>query len=275
MEINWDEELAPNNRQRTQRILLAVAIVPWAIIIAVFFTQRTTTTETLVPQPTPTHQETTEPRADQGFETAPEPAPAPTPLVQAPILSSSPADEHSQRMQIESFALVMASQHMRDPSHNPAGHVIEQIAVEGIDTTSPTVTVVTVIANYRTATESGLYRMAIPVVPKPSGGFTLLPIYPLLAGPFVYETPDIDHLISLDTQEPARKALHAAGFTDITDLEVFGAAGWPTMALVTMSLPDGDEQFVVLLHDTADGYVVAGDDFTKPAITEALSEVLR
>lgn len=275
MQINWDEETAPTNRKRTQHVLLIVATVPLLIIIAVLFTQRSTPNPVLTSAPATSSQTPTS-NVDGHHLPVPEiplpPLPNPVPAPTEPMLSEQ---ELFQRTAIEGFAVMLASGYVRSPSWLDKDLVIEQIAVEQIDTTSPSVTIVTVMVSYRSPTDSGIFRLAVPIIPNDVGGLSVLPIYPIPGHPSFHDLPNLDHLTPLNALEPARAALDAAGFSDITDVALLGAPGWPTFAFVTLHLPNGPQEIVVLLHETNGGYAVAGLGANKPSDSWRSREVVK
>lgn len=274
MEINWDDNEIPTNRQRTQRVLVTVAIVPWLIIIAVLITQRSTPTPPLQP-----HATVDETAADNTSDGHGEPPPATGPALTTP--ASAPPEPTTvtpglpRRTEIKARALMLASEYLRDPTWSPDDLTVEQLAVEHVDPTSPSVVIVTVVANYRTPTKTGMFRIAVPVVPDKSGDLSVLPLYPLPSPPDTADLPDLSHLTPLASHEPALAALEAAGYEDITALDLLGAPGWPALAVITQRMPNGDNELAVLLHETADGYVVAGSQTGQKADDERLSEVPR
>ncbi|MEX2532624.1 MAG: hypothetical protein WD360_01520 [Nitriliruptoraceae bacterium] len=274
MEINWDDDATPTNRQRTQRILLTVAIVPWLVIIAVFITQRSAPAPTMQPSATVNEPATDNMQVDR-LDPPQTTQPAPTASPAAPLEPTPVALEASQRTAVEAFALMMASEYLHDPTWRPDDLTIEQLAIEQIDLTSPSVVIVIVVAQYRTATKTGLFRIAVPVVPNEFGDLSALPLYPIPSDPDPISLPDLSHLTPLTDHEPALDALKAAGFGDITALELLGAPDWPALAVITYRTSNGDTELAVLLHETADGYVVAGSTPNKKVHTGPLNKVLR
>jgi len=274
MEINWDDDATSTNRQRTQRILFTVAIVPWLIIVVVLITQRSAPTPTM--QPYATVDETSAAiRSNDSLESPQATKPAPPGPTESPPEPTTVALESPQRTEIEAFALMMASEYLRDPTWSPNGLAVEQLAVEQVDLTSPSVVIVTVLAKYRTATETGMFRIVVPVVPNEFGELSVLPLYPIPSIPNSLSLPDLSHLTPLASRKPALAALKAAGFVNITALDLLGAPGWPALAVITHRTADGDNELAVLLHETADGYVVAGSATGNDSQPGRISEVLR
>lgn len=274
MEINWDDDPTPTNRQRTQRILLTVAIVPWLVIIAVFITQRSAPAPTMQPHANIDETAIEGTNVDR-LDPPPVMPPAPTAPPEALLEPATIALPAAQRTAIEAFALMMASEFLHDPTWRPNDLAVEQLAIGQVDLTSPSVVIVIVLAKYRTATSTGIFRIAVPVVPNDFGDLSALPLYPIPSEQDPISVPDLSHLVPLTNHESALDALKAAGFGDITAIELLGAPGWPVLALITHRTSNGDSELAVLLHETADGYVVAGSTSNKKGHTERIGEVLR
>ncbi len=267
MEIAWDDDPTPTNRKRTQRILFAVAIVPWFIIIAVFLLQRespqspptTLAYESLTPAPTHDLTETPPAPIDQNLP----------PSLTQPVAPTVP--HASSERSLEAFALILAARHLRSID---AGYAFEQIVIETVDTTSPAMTIVTVLASYHAGTSIELIRLAIPIA-LDNGQIVATPPYLLPVEHMDIILPDLHQFGAIASHDLIADALRRAGFADPVIHSAFDAPNWPALVAVTVQQDDGMyTDMVVFLHATADGYVVAGMRHGNHT-PQTLAEVLR
>jgi len=266
MEITWQDEEASPSGQRTKRILLAAAILPWLIVIAVLLTPRSAATTSVQPPTEPVHPAI--PQPDTAIPNLP-------PVYSAPSLAPVIQPSLAHRAEIEALALLIASEYLRSPEQAFEDMVFEQLVVEAVDTTSPSVAIVAVLAQFRTVEGTAILRLAVPVGTGQTSVARSLPPYQLPGNYIGTQLPDVDQLTQVSSHTAADKALSAAGYQNADVVRFFIAPGWPALAVVSIDTPIGPQETIVLLHDTGDGYVVAGASPTAIQPTGELTEVFR
>jgi hypothetical protein len=143
----------------------------------------------------------------------------------------------------------------------------EHLVVEAVEQASPEAAVVTLLAivldggdDLRTAVR----RLAVPIAferdgPRPAGPPWWLPgpqLEPLDPERMPLETPE--DLLA------ASQAIQAAGFDDVQLHGVWRTSGWPVIAEVTGTAPDGSRlDGPVWLRRHLDGFVVAGTPMSR------------
>lgn len=251
--------LTQDEPRRPRRVaLLLVATVPWLVLLVVFVRPAATPpagavipTEVATPSvvPSPTRARTAEVATVHGNTNAtPEAAKALAVVVaRAHLSTAGPAPQ------------------IPGIEPGPAGRYVEHVAVEAVDMPAPGAAVVTVVAVALTATGDRydgveVVRLAVPIVfvgdrASPGGQpWTLRPVD--LTPTMLTVTPDQRP----EFTDAAARALTEAGFSEITDVQVATADGWPVVAEFT-GAGIGEAEIrthVVWLRRHFDGLAVAG-----------------
>ncbi|MFA9445096.1 hypothetical protein [Egicoccus sp. AB-alg6-2] len=157
-------------------------------------------------------------------------------------------------------------------------HYAEHLVVEAIERPAAGAAVVTLLAVMLDASDEGqahLRRVAVPVdesglQPQPAGQ-----PWPLPVPAFTVTSPAVTDELDEAFRPAAEEALTAAGFTDFELRGLQRTAGWPVLASVRTSGPDGDEDHVVWLRRHVNEFVVAGLPLTEALPSMQGQEVVR
>lgn len=262
--VGWTQD---EPRRPRRFALLLVAAVPWLVLLLVLL----------------------RPAADgAGAQEVDVPSPAasdPTPAPSAPQTATESTDVPATYARVYgqartpaevagAVAVIVARAHLgtagpalviEGVEPGPPGRYVEHVVVEGLDMPSPGAAVVTVVAVVLTATQDQydgveLVRLGVPVVfdgdrAAPAGQPWQLP-GPELSPGTLAPTPDDDPT----SAAAATETLTAAGYRDITDLQIASGDGWPLVVAFTGIAADetAPRAHVLWLRRHLDRLIVAG-----------------
>lgn len=262
--VDWTQD---EPRRPRRLALLLVAAVPWLVLLLVLLRPAADgagAQEADAPTPAPS-----EPDAAPST-TMPATNPTDPPAAYARVFGQAQSPEQV----AGAVAVIVARAHLgtagpapviEGVEPGPPGRYVEHVVVEAIDMPGPGAAVVTVVAVVLTASQDQydgveLVRLGVPVVfdgsrAAPAGQPWPLPGPDLSPGTLA-PPPDDDPA----STTAATEALTAAGYRDITDLQVASGDGWPlVVAFRGIAAHDAEPRTHVLwLRRHLDRLIVAG-----------------
>lgn len=279
--VDLDDWEVPAPRPGSRRWLLAAAVVPWVVVVAVMLSGPSPADPAEAPADPVGHVPTPSAAPPTGAEASSPPVEPPSDpttgdAVGGSIVALGGASGPSRRGEAEGLAVVVTRAWLSarpggpeipglDPAPGAADRYVEHLAVESVDHPARGAAVVTVRAVVLPVTGDSYgaprqLRVAVPVVldadaPRLAGAPWLLEVPALeLAEPARAPVDDVD------LQVAAAEAVTLAGYREVELISLDRTDGWAAIAVVSARAPGEDvvREHEVWLRSDVGRLVVAG-----------------